>query len=120
MNDDVLFGLAFAVAVALVGTAFVRFLAWVFERDDARPETADGAFELARSLFGDDPWVQVIVSRTGDGYIATAHNHNRTIAVSACRFGETAEEAVRLLCVNLRRQLDNRTKPAAATENVVH
>jgi hypothetical protein len=103
-------GLVLVLLVASIVVGAVRAIAWLVAwSSEENPRKALGeAFELAHDLFGPEPWVQIIVSRTAEGYIATAHNQGRTQAVSARRHGPTAESALRLLCVSLHASLERR------------
>jgi hypothetical protein len=113
MNEsDTALGIALVLVVVAAVLGVIRLIGWLVltKKSDEQFETVDDAFDLAHTLFGRDPWAQVIVSRTRDGYIATAHNPGRTVAVSARRFGVTPEHAVQLLCTNLRRTIDSKMK----------
>jgi hypothetical protein len=108
MTGDWIGGVALVLLGAGLVVGLVRAIGWfVAWTSEENPRKVLGeAFELAHDLFGHAPWVQIIVSRTADGYIATAHNQGRTQAVSGRRHGPTAESALRLLCRSLHASLE--------------
>jgi len=64
------------------------------------------AFELACDLFDTTQWVQIIVSRTSEGYVAAAIVRNRTNAVCGQVPMSTPDGAIDSLCLALTKRIE--------------
>jgi hypothetical protein len=97
------------LAAAAIFVVFVTPLIGDLRHDlRARRQSAASlrrAFELACDLFETTRWVQIIVSRTGDGYVAAALLRGSPLAVTGQVPMSTPDGALESLCIALTKQV---------------
>jgi hypothetical protein len=92
-------GLVLAAAIVVMSVLYYWNL-MVFQRPAEERNSVDEALRLSGNLFGQKPWIQIVVTSTSVGIVATAHDQDRLVAINGD--GVTAREAIRVLCDKLR------------------